>query len=179
LNAISQHIFELAKANDWGNPYIEIKINLIDYLKVDNNTRIIFIGFIKPLIQKVANLTENLLINEDNPLIKGEFDEFPVKANIEQLSLEERATDILICSGTTIINDSIELILEAFRKKVKYILLIGPSSSMIPDILFESGIDLVGGMKIINSKSTLKVLQEGGGTKIFKKYGIKYNIIKQ
>jgi len=56
--------------------------------------------------------------------------------------------------------------------------MIGPTVSMIPDVLFESGVDLVGGMTIQNSQETLKILQEGGGTRFFKHYGKKYNIIK-
>ena len=37
----------------------------------------------------------------------------------------------------------------------------------------------LGGMTFIDSKSTVKVLQEGGGTKYFKNFGRKYNFIKQ
>jgi uncharacterized protein (DUF4213/DUF364 family) len=50
---------------------------------------------------------------------------------------------------------------------------------MIPDILFDNAVDIVGGMEIFDSKATLQVLQEGGGTKIFKQYGKKYNLIKK
>ena len=50
---------------------------------------------------------------------------------------------------------------------------------MIPDILFEKGVDIVGGMEIVDSEATLRVLQEGGGTKLFKRYGKKYNLIKK
>jgi uncharacterized protein (DUF4213/DUF364 family) len=49
---------------------------------------------------------------------------------------------------------------------------------MIPDILFDHGVDIVGGMEVLDSKSTIQVLQEGGGTKYFKKFGKKYNLIK-
>ena len=50
---------------------------------------------------------------------------------------------------------------------------------MIPDILFDYGVDIVSGMEIFNSKTAMKVVQEGGGTKYFKKYGKKYNLIKE
>ncbi|MHA1992378.1 MAG: Rossmann-like domain-containing protein [Candidatus Hodarchaeales archaeon] len=38
---------------------------------------------------------------------------------------------------------------------------------------------MVGGMEIVDSEATLRVLQEGGGTKLFKQYGKKYNLIKE
>ena len=66
-----------------------------------------------------------------------------------------------------------------FRKQAKLIVLIGHTISFLPDILFDKGVDIVGGMNMIDSESTIKVLQEGGGTKLFKKYGRKYNFVKQ
>jgi uncharacterized protein (DUF4213/DUF364 family) len=177
LNAISQHIFELAKDNDWGNPYIKIKSNLIDSLKINNNSKVIFIGLIKPLIQEVAKLTKNIIIIEDNPLKREAFEKIPIKKNAKQLGEDEIKTDILFCTGTSLINDSIEEILEIFKKRVNSILLIGPSASLLPDILFENGVSIVGGIKIFDSEATLRILQEGGGTKLFKRYGKKYNLI--
>ena len=50
---------------------------------------------------------------------------------------------------------------------------------MIPDILFDYGVDIVGGMKIFDTKSTLQVLQEGGGTTLFKQYGKNYLLINE
>ena len=99
--------------------------------------------------------------------------------NIEKLKDEELYTDILICTGTALINNTIELILEKFKNRARKIILIGPTASMIPDILFDYGVDIVAGMKILNSDATIRVLQEGGGTKLFRKYGKKYNLIKE
>ena len=72
-----------------------------------------------------------------------------------------------------------EEILRRFKRKAQQIILIGPTASMIPDILFDYGVNIVAGMKIFNTDSTIKVLQEGGGTKIFKQFGTKYYLIKE
>ncbi|MHA1916468.1 MAG: Rossmann-like domain-containing protein [Promethearchaeota archaeon] len=45
-------------------------------------------------------------------------------------------------------------------------------------MLFEHGVEIVGGMDFFDSESALRVIQEGGGTKMFKTYGKKYNLIK-
>ncbi|MFX1321952.1 MAG: Rossmann-like domain-containing protein [Promethearchaeota archaeon] len=179
LNAVSQHIFQIAKDNDWGNPYIRIKENLIDFLKIEKNTKVTFIGFVKPMIQKIRRLTQKILIIEDNPSISKSFNNCIIKNDIKQLEKKELSTDVLFCTGTALINDTFEEILELFKKNVHYIAIIGPSASMIPDILFDYGVDIVGGMKIIDSEATMKVIQEGGGTKLFKKFGIKYNLIPE
>ena len=179
LNALSQHIFQIARDNDWGNPYIRIKENLIAHLKIEKNTKATFIGFVKPMIRKISKITQNILIIEDNPSISKSFNNFIIKNDIKQLDEKELSTDILFCTGTALINDTFEEILELFKRNVHCISIVGPSASMIPDILFDYGVHIVGGMKIIDSEATIKIIQEGGGTKLFKKFGIKYNLIPE
>ncbi len=172
LNGVSQHIFRIF------NPYKKIGGDLLDFLKIDENTTVTFIGLIKPLIRKISKVTQLITFVEDTLSITPEFRPFKSRRSLNQLEEEGISTDILICTGTTLINNTIESILKVFKAKAQKIILIGPSASMIPDILFDYGIDIVGGMEIFDSETTLGILQEGGGTKLFKKYGKKYNLIK-
>lgn len=172
LNAASQHILAIT------NPYKEIKQNLMDYLNVSNNTRVNFIGFIKPLVKKMMTITNQIRIVDDNPLLQQYKNKFSIKKNINELKEREIDSEILICSGSSLINDSLEEILATFKNHTTYIIVLGPSVSFLPDILFDCGVDIVGGMKILNSKSVLHIIQEGGGTKLFKQFGKKYNFIK-
>jgi len=173
LNGVSQHIFRIM------NPYNKLKKDLTEYFEIENDTSIIFIGLIKPLVRKISRLTKKLTIIEETPIISPEFNDFNLKRNINQLKDEDLYIDILFCTGTTLINNTLESILEMFKRKARKIVLIGPTASMIPDILFDHGIDIVGGMEIFDSNATIKVLQEGGGTKYFKKYGRKYNLVRE
>jgi len=172
LNGVSQHILRIL------NPYKNIEFTLLDFMEIDRDTKVIFIGLIKPLIRKVSKITQAITLIEDNIPIPSEFKCFKSKQGINQLETEDISTDILFCTGTTLINDTLEKILELFKNQARKIIVIGPSVSMIPDILFDYGVNVVGGMEIFDSETTLKVLQEGGGTKLFKKYGKKYNLIK-
>jgi len=173
LNAASQHILAIK------NPYKEIEEDLLDFLKIKKETRITFIGFMKPMIRNILNRTKFINIIDNNPVIKRTYHDIPILNNIDDLKESDLATDILFCTGTSLINNTLERILSVFRKQAKNIVLIGPTISFLPDILFDKGVDIVGGMSIIDSESTIKVLQEGGGTKFFKKYGRKYNFVKQ
>lgn len=179
LNAVSQHIFQIAQDNDWGNPYTRIKENLIDYLNIDKNTKIIFIGFVKPMIKKISRITQNILIIEANPSLSKSYNNLTIKNDVKQLDKKDLSPDILFCTGTALINETFEEILDSFKKNVHCISIIGPTASMIPDILFDYGVDIVGGMKIIDSEAAIKIIQEGGGTKLFKKFGVKYNLIPE
>ncbi|MHA2430841.1 MAG: Rossmann-like domain-containing protein [Promethearchaeota archaeon] len=172
LNAASQHILAVK------NPYVELKEELIDYLNINKKTRINFIGFIGPMVKKIKKITKNIIIVDDNPITKTLLNEFNIKSNIDQLNEQELNIDILFCTGTSILNGTLEDIISIFKKKANHIVIVGPTISFIPDILFDYGVDIVGGMKILNSEVTLKILQEGGGTRSFKKYGRKYHFIK-
>ncbi|TXT65156.1 MAG: hypothetical protein BAJALOKI3v1_130060 [Promethearchaeota archaeon] len=174
LNALSQFYI-----HNYRTQYTFLTEDLFHYFNLNEDTKVTFIGLIKPMIKKMAQTTKNIVIIEKNLEFSGEFKDFTLRRNINNLDQEELDTDILICTGTSLINNTLEHILEAFENKAKFKCFIGPSASMIPDILFEEGIDLVGGMKFENSAKTFKVLQEAGGTKFFKKYAQKYNIIKQ
>ncbi|MFX1392710.1 MAG: Rossmann-like domain-containing protein [Promethearchaeota archaeon] len=173
LNAISQHLLKIM------NPHKKLKVDLVEYLKIDKDTKVVFVGQISSLIQRVNKITKYIIIIENNPSISLPLNKFSIKTNIDKLSKEEMSTDILFCTGTALINDTMEDILALFRRYAQKIVVIGPSASMIPDILFDSGVDIVGGMKIVDYESAIKVLQEGGGTKHFKQYGKKYNLIKE
>jgi len=132
----------------------------------------------KPMIRNVLSTTKFIKIIDNNPVIKRTYHNIPILNDIDDLKESELTIDILFCTGTTLINNTLEKILSVFRKQAKNIVLIGPTISFLPDILFDKGVDIVGGMNIIDSESTIKVLQEGGGTRIFKRYGKKYNFIK-
>jgi len=173
LNAVSQHILKIKDS------YKELKGDLLSQLHIDKNTKVTVIGLMKPLVRKLSKITKIITLVEDSIPITTEFNEFKFRNNIEQLNDDNFSPDILFCTGTSLINDTMERILELFRNKARKIILIGPSASMIPDVLFENGVDIVGGMEIVDSEATIRVLQEGGGTKLFKQYGKKYNLIKE
>ena len=171
LNAVSQHILKI------NNPYSILQGDLLNYLEINQNTKITVIGLMKPLISKLRKKTTNITLVEDTIIAPQKFNKFKFKNSTEELEEKELHTDILFCTGTSIINDTIEEILNLYKNKAKKIIIIGPSVSLLPDILFDHGVDIVGGMKITNSKATLKILQEGGGTMLFKNFGKKYNLI--
>ncbi|MHA1291507.1 MAG: Rossmann-like domain-containing protein [Promethearchaeota archaeon] len=173
LNAVSQHILQIM------NPYKKVKDDLFDILKIEKNSKVIFIGLIRPIIEKMRKTTDSIVIIEDTQQPPEEFNYIEYRKNINQLRDYDLETDVLICTGTTLINNTLENILKLFKNKARTIAIIGPSVSMIPDVLFDYGIDIVGGMTFKDSDTVIRIIQEGGGTKNFKHYGKKYNLIKE
>ena len=169
LNAFSQYVLMIK------NPYKTLKQDLLKFLGVRKDSRVTFIGLIKPLIRKVASITDSITIIERNIKVEGEFKDYYVADSINEIEREEISTDVLFCTGTALINGTMREILEIYKSRAGRIAVLGPTASMLPDILFDHGVDVVGGMNI----KTLRVLKEAGGTKIFKKYGKKYNLAKK
>ena len=173
LNGVSQHVLKII------NPYQKFEGNLLELLNFNEDTTVTFIGLIRPLIREISKFSRLITIVEDTLSISPEFKQFKFKHDINQLDANELKTDVLFCTGTTIINNTLESILEIFKRRAQKIILIGPTASMIPDIMFDYGVDIVSGMEIFDSEATIQIVQEGGGTKLFKKYGKKYNLIKE
>ncbi|MFX1374218.1 MAG: Rossmann-like domain-containing protein [Promethearchaeota archaeon] len=173
LNAVSQHILRIK------NPYSKLNGDPINYLEINQDTKITIIGLMKPIIRKLSKKTKNITLIEDSMSIPQEFSKYYFRKNIGELEKEEISTDILFCTGTSLINNTLEDILNLYRSNAKKIIVMGPSIGLLPNILFDSGVDIVGGMEIIAPEATMRIIQEGGGTKLFKKYGKKYNLIKK
>jgi uncharacterized protein (DUF4213/DUF364 family) len=69
--------------------------------------------------------------------------------------------DVLIITGVTLVNHTLESILEAARPDAE-IAVIGPTASLLPDALFARGVRVVGGVWVKKPDQLLDVLAAGG-----------------
>ncbi|RLC71778.1 MAG: hypothetical protein DRI26_04375 [Chloroflexi bacterium] len=66
--------------------------------------------------------------------------------------------DVVGISGTTLTNHTLETLLELSRGK--FIVLIGPTSPLSP-VLFDHGISVVGGVKVVDPEKVIRTISEG------------------
>ena len=71
------------------------------------------------------------------------------------------AADVLIITGVTLVNHTLEHILAAARADAE-IAVIGPTASLLPDALFARGVRVVGGVRVKKPDELLDVLAAGG-----------------
>ncbi len=71
------------------------------------------------------------------------------------------AADVLIVTGVTLVNHTLEEILKVARQDAE-IAVIGPTASMLPDALFARGVRVVGGVWVKKPDELLDVLAAGG-----------------
>jgi len=114
-----------------------------------------------PVLERVREVAKNLWIIEKHPR-PGDI---PEEAGKECLP----KSDIVVISGTTLINHTLEGILSLCNPKSVRMLL-GPSTPMIP-MLFDYGIDILSGSRVTDKQTALKYISEGANFVRLKKTG--------
>lgn len=72
--------------------------------------------------------------------------------------------DVVLITGSTLVNKSIDSLLELCEDS-REVILIGPTASLVPDPLFNRGITAEMGIQVSDTDAMLKVVSEGGGTR--------------
>jgi len=108
------------------------------------------VGFFGPLIERYLAQGKKVTVIEQQP------ERVPAELGLAVFTTPEALADCdyILCTASTLINNSIESIIQAAGKPAK-INLIGPSASGLPDLLFDLGIHSTGGL-IINRPEDLK-----------------------
>lgn len=71
-------------------------------------------------------------------------------------------SDMIIITGSTLINKGMERYLELARKEDAYTILLGPSTPM-SEVLFDYGVDMLAGAEVIDPEALLKKISQSGG----------------
>jgi len=99
------------------------------------------------------------VIEQDPRTLKGEELEHFVPA--EQASGAISQADVLIVTGATLVNHTLEGILRMAKPGAE-IAVIGPTVSFSPEPLFERGVRIAGGILVKDADGLLDVLAAGG-----------------
>ncbi len=127
------------------------RINGVDILlKRSANAKVAMVGHF-PFADRIKEVAEELSILELSP---GEGD---LKAS-EAFKVIPKA-DVVIVTGTTLINHTFEHIAELANKS--YMMVLGPTTILSP-VLFDYGVDAICGIRVVDLGLTIRYLSEGG-----------------
>lgn len=129
-------------------------------VKIGTEKNISVIGHF-PFTEELRKVTRHLWVIERR-LRPGDYPEDDAKTYIPK-------SDIIAISSTTFINHTLYNILELCPKNSIKILL-GPSTPMSP-VLFEYGIDIISGSKVVDTEKALKYIGEGANFRQLKRSG--------
>jgi uncharacterized protein len=170
LNAISS---KLIKASNYRIIENSDPIDLID---LTSNKTITVVGGFQTYIQKISETNNKLYVLELNEnVLSEEQKQFYVPADKYPDILP--SSDIVIITGLTLVNNTIDGLLSSISPKVQ-VIVTGPSSSIIPDILFENKVNIIGATRITDSDLLLSIVGEAGaGFHLFKYCAQKISIL--
>lgn len=157
LNALSQIILEKSK-----DRYVRSSGDFIDELDIGREDVVGMVGYFEPFIPRLKNICKKLYIFERGMRRPETLPDTAAEYILPKV-------DVAILTGSAIVNKSLEHLLE-LTANAREVGVVGPSTSFIPDPLFDRGATIVGGMEVIDPRNVMKVIKEGGGTRKFKPY---------
>jgi len=157
LNAFSAICWERGLTDSYR---IQVNRDAVDVVHMPAESSVAVVGAFVPILRKLKVRGGRWWVIEQDPrTLKGdEMDHFiPADQSRETIS----AADVLIITGVTLVNHTLEPILKAARTDAE-IAVIGPTASMLPEALFARGARVVGGVWVKKPDELLDVLAAGG-----------------
>ncbi len=157
LSALSSYCREIGLTEDYN---IKVGVDALNCIDLRDETYPVLIGAIGPFLRVLKNRKKPFSVVElDTRTLKP--DELPFYVPPSKTREIVPKADVLVITGTTLINGTLEGILELARPDTK-VVVVGPTASILPHAFFKRGVDILGGDIITHPHKMLDTLAEGG-----------------
>jgi len=157
LNALSAYCWDQRLPNNYR---IQVGADALDAVRMPDESTIAVIGAFVPILRKLKALEGKWWVIEQDPkTLKSDERKHFIPSDQSEKTIA--AADVLIVTGVTLVNHTLENILKLARRDAE-IAVIGPTASMLPDALFARGVRVVGGVLVKKPDELLDVLASGG-----------------
>ncbi len=154
LNALSGTLIEKGKYKILEN------IDPIEIPDFTKKEKVVVVGGFNSYISKISQVHDNIQVLEfDEARLNPGFRKFFVPASDYQTALYN--AQIVIVTGMTLVNNTLDGLLKAIPANAQTIVT-GPSSSILPDILFSRNVKILGSIRITNPEILLELAGQGG-----------------
>ena len=157
LNALAELCWERRP-----HPGVELRRNLdaFDANSFRPDDRTVVVGAFVPFLKELKRRKQPFLVLEKDPgTLKAE--ELPFYRPAETAREIVLQADVLLVTGTTLLNDTLEDLLSWARPEAR-VTLVGPTVGLLPDAFLARGADILGGVRITDPDGFLELLAEGG-----------------
>jgi len=132
----------------------------LEFLDLNEKMTVTIVGAFQSYIRKISAAGSRLNVLEMNrEALNEEQRKYFVPADDYATVIPE--SDIVIITGQTLVNDTIDYLLNSVADGTR-VIVTGPSGSIIPDILFRNNVSIVGATRITDSRLMFDVVGEGG-----------------
>ncbi len=135
-------------------------VDAVDLLTIQESGNVVVVGALTPYLRALKQAGQPFRVLEMDPRTLKP-DELPFYTPVEETDMVVPWADTLVITGTTLINGTLDHLLELARPEATVVVL-GPSVSILPDALFSRGVEIVGGNQVTDPDRLLDILAEGG-----------------
>lgn len=154
INAVS------SKIAGSGNYRIIDDCDPVQLIDPDQDKTIAVVGAFQSYIQKISGAGNRLFVLELNEnALADEHKKFFVQADRYSEILPE--SDIVIITGQTLVNSTLDDLLSVISPGAQ-VIVTGPSAGILPEVLFENRVNIIGSMKITWPEKLFDVVSQGG-----------------
>ncbi|MEQ8201119.1 MAG: DUF364 domain-containing protein [Syntrophomonadaceae bacterium] len=166
LNALTETCWQKSGQRDYG---VERDVDALDIVAIPEKAYAVVVGALVPIIKRLKQRGERFTILEmDSSTLKA--DELPYFVHGSQAAEVVPQADVLVITGTTLINDTLDELLHLAQPGA-HIVVVGPTASLMPEAFFRRGVDILGGVAVTHPDELLDLLAEAGsGYHYFGKY---------
>ncbi len=157
LNALSSTFWRDNHPADYN---LKMGVDPVENKIISDDANVVVIGALVPYIRMLKKRGRPFHILEKDPrTLKA--DEMPYFCPQEKARECIASADLLIITGTTLINNTLEDILCQMQSGAEAVL-VGPTASMLPEAFFRRGIKAIGGITVTDPDKLLDTLSEAG-----------------
>lgn len=157
LNALSQTCWQKNPPQKYE---IQNNVDALEVVEIPEDAYVVVVGALAPFIKKLKKRDKHFTILEMDPSTLKQ-DEMPFYVHGSQAPEFVPRADVLVITGTTLINDTLDDLL-SLAKPGAHIVIVGPTASLLPDAFFKRGVDIIGGISVTNPDELLDLLAEAG-----------------
>jgi uncharacterized protein len=139
---------------------LRLGVDAFDATEIRPHDNVVVVGAFVPFLRELKRRRQPFVVLEQDPATL-KADELPFFRPAEQADRVVPQADVLLITGTTLINDTLEELL-ALANPAARVTVVGPTVSMLPDAFLRRGANILGTVRIAAPDAFLDILAEGG-----------------
>ncbi len=139
---------------------LETDIDAFDAADIRPHQMVVVVGAFVPFLRELKRRGQPYLVLEQDPAAL-KADELPFYRNAGQAPVVVPQADVLLITGMTLLNDTLDDILAAAKPNARTVI-VGPTVGLVPDAYLLRRCDLLGSIRVTHAEEFLDVLAEGG-----------------
>ncbi len=135
-------------------------VDAYDAAEIQPGQNVVVVGAFVPFLKSLKRAHQRFTVLEmDSATLKP--DELPYFRPAGEASSVVPDADVVLITGTTLLNNTLENLLVLCRPQAR-VVLVGPTVGLVPDAFLRRGVDVLGGVRVTAPDAFLDVLTEGG-----------------